>query len=130
MSKSDSQNATWPKFKLTICPGTRTKRQEGVYIIERDEVVKLFGEESAQWLENHGGIYKGNGDRARIYTLADSICDTGPDLYSALKKTKAFLDDLSKSNPGWLGKLVLQDYAQYNEAMLEMAASLRKAEGK
>lgn len=50
-------------------------------------------------------------------------------LLSAARKTLAFIDDLSKSNPGFLGKLVLQDYAQYNEAMIELPAAINKAEG-
>jgi hypothetical protein len=52
-----------------------------------------------------------------------------PELLSAAIKLMAVFDDLSKSNPGFLGKLVLQDYAQLNEALIEMPAAIRKATG-
>lgn len=53
-----------------------------------------------------------------------------PMLLQAAKKTMAYLNDLAKSNPGYLGKLVLQDYKQWNEAMIELPAAIAKAEGK
>ncbi len=66
----------------------------------------------------------------------DGVCEANalliaaaPELLEACKKTKSFIDDLSKSNPGFLGKLVLQDYAQYNEAMIELPRAIAKAEG-
>lgn len=46
---------------------------------------------------------------------------------SAMSKMDAFLEDLRKSNPGWLGKLVLQDYAVMNEAFYEGERALPKA---
>lgn len=50
-----------------------------------------------------------------------------PDLLDALKTFLAFYNDLSKSNPGFLGKLCLQDYAQFNEALLKAPAAIAKA---
>jgi hypothetical protein len=38
----------------------------------------------------------------------------------------AHYNDLSKSNPGFLGKLVLQDYALLNQAMLAALANLAR----
>ena len=35
------------------------------------------------------------------------------------------VEDLSGSNPGFLGKLVLQDYARWNEAFIKARAALR-----
>lgn len=51
-----------------------------------------------------------------------------PDLLSAAKKMAAFYKDLSTSNPGFLAKLTLQDYQQWNEAMIELPAAIAKAE--
>lgn len=45
----------------------------------------------------------------------------------ALKRLWTFLDDLSKSNPGYLGKLVLQDYGAMNEAFIAARQALAKA---
>lgn len=45
----------------------------------------------------------------------------------ALKRLWTFLDDLSKSNPGYLGKLVLQDYGAMNEAFIAARQTLAKA---
>ena len=50
-------------------------------------------------------------------------CD---ELHDALKSLWAFVGDLQKSNPGYLGKLVLQDYAQMNEAFLKTERVFRK----
>lgn len=49
------------------------------------------------------------------------------ELLAAAIKTLAFIRDLSESNPGFLGKLVLQDYAQFNEAMIELPKAIRNA---
>lgn len=50
------------------------------------------------------------------------------ELLEAGKLMWAFYNDLDTSNPGFMGKLVLQDYAQWNEAMLAMPAAIAKAE--
>lgn len=45
----------------------------------------------------------------------------------ALQLMHAFyFDDLAKGNPGFLGKVVLQDYGQMNEAYMAEAEALRK----
>lgn len=44
----------------------------------------------------------------------------------ALRTFNAFYDDLSKSNPGFMGKLCLQDYGQWNEALLKSEVIMRK----
>lgn len=56
------------------------------------------------------------------------------DAHNALGLMRQHLDDLSESNPGYLGKLCLQDYGLMNEAFLGMdksfatsAAALAKA---
>lgn len=43
----------------------------------------------------------------------------------ALKKLWGVHRDLAKSNPGFLGRLALQDYATYNEAMGEVPEALQ-----
>lgn len=74
------------------------------------------------------GFDKGSTSTAHLRDI--ELCDAAGELLRAAKKTKAFIDDLSKSNPGFLGKLVLQDYAQFNEAMIELPRAIAKAEGK
>lgn len=51
-------------------------------------------------------------------------------LLKAAKKAMGFIDDLAKSNPGYLAKLALQDYAQFNEALIELPLAIAKSEGK
>lgn len=60
---------------------------------------------------------------ARLLTAA-------PDLLAAGKLMLAFYDDLAKSNPGFMGKLCLTNYAQWNEALLQLPAAIAKAEGR
>jgi len=57
-----------------------------------------------------GGSKKAN---ARLIAAA-------PDLLDALQTLWAFIEDVGKSNPGWMGKLVIQDYAQMNEAYIKV----------
>lgn len=52
-----------------------------------------------------------------------------PELLEALELITAHYDDLSKSNPGFMGKLCLQDYGLWNRALLAMSAAIRKAKG-
>lgn len=44
----------------------------------------------------------------------------------ALRAFNAHYDDLSKSNPGFMAKLCLQDYGLWNEALLKSGAVLQK----
>lgn len=67
----------------------------------------------------------------------DDVCDAierliaaAPILLSAAKKFLAFYEDLAKSNPGFMGKLALQNYQQWNEALMELPAAIAKAEGR
>lgn len=41
-----------------------------------------------------------------------------PELLDALQTLWGYVEDLRKSNPGYLGKLTLQDYARFNRAMI------------
>lgn len=50
--------------------------------------------------------------------------EAGP-LMDALETFWAFYQDLSKSNPGFMGPLVLRDYAQFNEAMIKVNRVLK-----
>ncbi len=42
-----------------------------------------------------------------------------PEILDALRLLWGFLEDVGKSNPGWMGKLCLQDYGQMNAAYLK-----------
>lgn len=48
---------------------------------------------------------------------------------NALRLLNAHLNDMRKSNPGYLGKLVLQDYGLMNEAFLATSAALKTGSG-
>ena len=48
------------------------------------------------------------------------------DCLHALRLFNDHYTDLSKSNPGFLGKLCLQDYALLNEALMASARTLSK----
>lgn len=57
---------------------------------------------------------------------ADLIA-AAPELYDALRELWGFVEDLQKSNPGYLGKLCLQDYVRMNRALGLAPAALAKA---
>lgn len=57
------------------------------------------------------------------------LMTASPDLLAASRKFLAFYNDLAKSNPGFMGKLTLQNYARWNEAMTELPAAIAKATG-
>lgn len=50
-----------------------------------------------------------------------------PDLLDALTLLLGFVDDLQKSNPGYLGRMFLQDYGQMNRALGQAPAAIAKA---
>lgn len=50
------------------------------------------------------------------------------DALGALRKLNAHYEDLSKSNPGFMGKLCLQDYALWNEALISSSRVLNNYE--
>lgn len=50
-----------------------------------------------------------------------------PDLLEALQALWGYFEDLQKSNPGYLGKMCLQDYGQLNKALILTPAALKKA---
>jgi hypothetical protein len=54
---------------------------------------------------------------------------SAPDLLEALKDLWGFVQDLQKSNPGYLGKCCLQDYAQLNRVFINTPTAIAKAEG-
>ena len=47
----------------------------------------------------------------------------------ALRLFNAHYEDMSKSNPGFVGKLVLQDFALFNQALLQSERVLKKYSG-
>lgn len=49
-----------------------------------------------------------------------------PELLEALQLMSDHHNDMSKSNPGFMGKLCLQDYALWNKALYEMERVLKK----
>lgn len=52
-----------------------------------------------------------------------------PDLLAAATKAQAFIDDLHKSNPGFIKNLVLQDYKNYNELLGELPRAIAAETG-
>ena len=48
------------------------------------------------------------------------------DCLCALRLFNAHYDDLGKSNPGFMGKLCLQDYALWNEALIVSSQALNR----
>jgi hypothetical protein len=78
--------------------------------------------------EPQGGK-KVNGKSPRQVANAHLIT-AAPKLLAAGEKILAVINDLADSNPGFLGKLVLQDYARYNEALIELPQAIAEARGK
>ena len=62
-------------------------------------------------------------------TADAALIAAAPELLDALKTLLAFCEDLSKSNPGYMAKMVLQDYGQWNQAFIKAPAAIAKAEG-
>jgi hypothetical protein len=79
-------------------------------------------------------IYRKHGPQM-LYVLPADIAaiidrETGlAELLGAANKMMKFYKDLSESNPGFMGRLTLQNYQQWNEAMIELPTALAKAEG-
>jgi hypothetical protein len=48
------------------------------------------------------------------------------DALDALRSINAHYDDLSKSNPGFMGKMCLQDYGLWNESLLKSEKVLKR----
>ncbi len=59
-----------------------------------------------------------------------ALIAAAPDLLAALKDLWGYVQDLQNSNPGYLGKLALQDYARLNRALGDAPAAIAKAEGR
>lgn len=65
-------------------------------------------------------------DQADAMTARLALRNAAPELLTALILVNAHLEDLAKSNPGYIGKVVLQDYALMNEALLQSERALSK----
>lgn len=64
---------------------------------------------------------------------AEANCNliaAAPDLLEAAKLMLEFYNDLSASNPGFMGKLALQDYGRWNDAINKLPNAINRAEGK
>lgn len=48
------------------------------------------------------------------------------EILEALRLLNAHYDDIGKHNKGWVGKIVLSDYALWNQALMATTAALRK----
>lgn len=92
-----------------------------------DDTVEIRGGEQNSLI---ACLYKTNFPQDGMDEANARLIAAAPALLAAAKKTKAFIDDLGRGNPGFLGKLVLQDYQQFNEAMMELPAAILLAEGK
>lgn len=51
---------------------------------------------------------------------------SAPDLLELAKLTDAFIKDLTESNPGYLRKLILQNYGNYNDLLCKLEAFRKK----
>lgn len=73
-------------------------------------------------------LWEGGGTKGKPEQIANArLIAAAPELLSAAQKAWALLEDLRTSNPGYLAKLALQDYANLNEALMELPAAIAKA---
>lgn len=66
------------------------------------------------------------GDAEREAANAQLIA-AAPDLLAALTALWGYVKDLQESNPGYLGRLSLQNYEQFNQALLLTPRAIAKA---
>ena len=64
---------------------------------------------------------------ATVHKLIAHAVNMLPKAVEALELMSAHYDDMSKSNPGFMGKLVLQDYVLWNRALMAMGRVLAEA---
>ena len=62
--------------------------------------------------------------------VAARLGAAAPDLLDALRDLWRYVQDLQTSNPGYVGRLCLQDYACMNRALGSAPAAIAKAEGR
>lgn len=58
-----------------------------------------------------------------------ALLASSPDLLEACELIAAHLKDLGESNPGYMRKLVLQDYELWNRAHVALRSAIAKAAG-
>lgn len=126
-------------MKATHTPGPWHARKGDVLNPARSwGVVRLLSKDECEAVDGDLSCF---GDRseviAEVYATHDSqdaadarLLAAAPDLLEALKALWGYVEDLQKSNPGYLGKLCLQDYAQLNTALMLAPKAIKKAEGR
>ena len=62
----------------------------------------------------------------KLAKLAQKEVALHDELVNALKLMDAHYEDLGKSNPGFMGKLTLQDYGLWNDALMAMGKVMAK----
>lgn len=63
---------------------------------------------------------------SEISTPLEELRKQRDEAVRAIRLMTAHYDDLSKNNRGWMGKMCLNDYALWNEALLSMEKVLRE----
>jgi hypothetical protein len=73
-------------------------------------------------------IWEGGGTRGRPLQVANAVLiAAAPQMLEALRLMSAHYSDLCKSNKGWMGKIVLQDYELLNRALVAMESAIATA---
>lgn len=83
----------------------------------------------ARFDDNQGSIIAQMRDCEHQKQYAELFA-AAPELLAALRDLWAHLDDMQKSNPGYLGKLVLQDYGLWIESYCKTERVLAKLASK
>jgi len=102
-----------PAFSANRCGAQFELTLEG-----REDWVALIGGEAMPKQKAHRLAH----DIATLLECAELY----QDLHAKSIKMQAFLDDLSKSNPGYMSRLVLQDYLRWAEVTAEFPHVLKK----
>lgn len=109
-----------------------------VLIAERNAAIDLS--KRWRWAALQCGLYRGDADvstpekwqsqqvnaSAKLLYLKDHFAEMRDALEEAqrtIKLVNSFIDDLGKSNPGWLGKMALQRYDVMNEAYIALESA-------
>lgn len=77
-------------------------------------------------MHDHRGVYVGTLQFVPPEN-AEQITRERDEALKALELMAKHYDDLCKSNPGWMGKMCLQDYELWNKSLLAMEVALAKA---
>ncbi len=122
--KENPQNIfTPPKKEEPATPGPWFAYPEN----DSQAITKDDETQTGEWKEEYGlQVVLSSSERLSVKVADLRLMAAAPELLEALELLWAFIDDLGKSNPGFLGKLVLQDYAQMNQSYIKTEKILSK----